>query len=102
MKLTTALPFTLTLGLLAVPATAQQQLLPYLPEDTFMVMSVPDINASMVDFERMPLAKIWREEEVKKFLADAQTQLQAKFDAMMKEAEEMHSKGAFPVDPRSS
>jgi hypothetical protein len=100
MKLTTALPFALTLGLLAVPATAQQQLLPYLPEDTFMVMSVPDINASMVDFEQMPLAKIWREEEVKKFLADAQTQLQAKFDAMMKEAEEMHSKGAFPVDPK--
>src|SRR5262249_52125232 len=55
--------------------------------------------ASIGRFAEMPLAKIWREEEVQKFFADARNLVKAKIDGALEQARQMRDKGAFPVDP---
>ena len=100
----------LTLGLLATPLAAQQptrvpqatpaqRLLPFLPEGTLMAISVPDLDSSIAEFADMPLAKMWREQEVQNFVGDARTLAKQQLDKLLAQAKEMHSKGAFPVDP---
>ncbi len=87
-------------GLLASVAPAQQpSMVPYLPAETLMTMSMPDFDASMADFQSMPMAKIWREEEVQNFFQGAREMLQQKIDEAMGQAREMHEQGAMPVDP---
>ena len=57
--------------LLSLPATTQKRSIqPYLPESTAMVMSFPDINASLRELQQMPLAKMWGEDELQDFVAD--------------------------------
>lgn len=93
------LTLALTCSLLSVSILAQQPLLPFLPADTLMAVSVPNLEATMASMSEMPLAKIWREEEVQKFLGDAREMLKTRIDEMLREAKQMHEQGAFPMDP---
>lgn len=85
--------------LLLAPVAAQGSILPYLPKDTMLAMAAPDLSASMADFTKMPLAKMWAEQEVQAFFADVLELARKKIDEGMKQAKEMHSQGALPVDP---
>src|SRR5690606_30244460 len=54
-----------------LPLNAQSPLPPALPDDTLVLVSFPDLRASLQEFQQMPLAKMWREPEVQDFFADA-------------------------------
>lgn len=88
----------LLLTLLA-PVAAQGSILPYLPKDTIIAASAPDLEMSMSDFAKMPLAKMWAEEEVQTFVADVKAMLGKQIEEGMAQAKEMHAKGALPVNP---
>lgn len=79
--------------------TAQPSILSYLPKDTILAIEVPDITSTIADFQKMPLAKIWHEEEVQQFVQDLVNMAKGQFDKYLAQAKEMHAKGAFPVDP---
>lgn len=85
--------------LLLAPVAAQGSILPYLPKDTMMAMGAPNLSASMAEFAKMPLAKMWAEQEVQAFFADVMELARKKLDEGMKQAKEMHAQGALPVDP---
>lgn len=87
------------LALFSVPIAAQEVVLPYLPKDTMMAVSVPDLPTSMAEFGSMPLAKMWAEEEVQSFLADVMAMAKKEIDKAMAQAKEMHQQGALPVSP---
>jgi hypothetical protein len=91
--------FVGAVSLFAVPVAAQGSILPFLPKDTVMAVSVPDLATSMGDFANMPLAKMWREEEVQNFLADAKERVNQEIAKLLDKAKEMHKAGQFPVDP---
>ncbi len=92
-------PVLMAAALAALPLTAQSSILPYLPKDTMMVVEAPDLAGSMADFGKMPLAKIWHEEEVQQFVQDLVDMGKGQFDRHFKQLKEMHAQGAFPVDP---
>ncbi|GAB4135946.1 MAG: hypothetical protein Fur0037_00050 [Planctomycetota bacterium] len=81
------------------PLSAQERVLPYLPRDTILAFSVPDLTASMERFASMPLAKIWREPDLQNFLADGMSMLREKIEEGLGRLEEMHAAGQLPVDP---
>jgi len=87
------------LWLAAVPVVAQGQVLPYLPKTTVLAITAPNITSSVAKFQKMPLAKMWAEQEVKNFTADLKSFLEKKFDEMMAQGKQMHSEGELPFDP---
>jgi len=86
-------------ALLLAPVFAQSSILPYLPADTVMAVSVPDLPTSVREFAHMPLAKMWAEEEVQTFFADALRMAKQHIDQGLAQAREMHKAGQLPVDP---
>lgn len=97
MKLISTCSLT-AIALMAAPLTAQG-ILPFLPKKTIMAVSVPDISMSVAEFQEMPLAKMWAEEEVQTFLADIMEMAQEQIDEQMEQAREMHEAGLLPIDP---
>ena len=95
MKLISTCSFA---AILAAPIAAQG-VLPYLPKDTLLAMSAPDLSVSMAEFKQMPLAKMWAEEDVQTFFADVLAMAQEQMDEGLKQAKEMHDAGALPIDP---
>lgn len=94
------LPFlALTASLLALPASAQQSIVPYLPPNTVVAFSAPDLATTLREFGNMPMAKMWREEEVQKFVADLSDMVKAKIGEGIAQLRELHSQGQFPLDP---
>ena len=95
------LPIPCLATLLAVAsATAQDRsILPYLPKDTVLAVAAPNLTTSIEEFGKMPLAKMWREEEVQAFLADVKELVKKQFEEGMARAKEMHAQGALPFDP---
>ena len=87
-----------SIAVLAAPVAAQG-ILPYLPEKTMMVASAPDLSMSIAEFQEMPLAKMWAEEEVQTFIADVREMAMGYIDEGLAQAKEMHAQGALPVDP---
>ena len=89
------------LVLLTVPVAAQgsTSILPYLPKDTMMAIAAPDLAMSISELSKMPLAKMWAEEDVQAFFADVKEMALKQFDQGMKQAKEMHAQGALPFDP---
>ncbi len=83
----------------AAPAIAQESILPYLPKETMVALVAPDLAASAAQFQQMPLAKMWGEEEVQNFFADLQDMVAKQVEAAMAQAKEMHAQGNLPVDP---
>jgi len=88
-----------SLALLAAPVAAQGSILPYLPKDTIVAVAAPDLATTMAEFQQMPLAKMWAEQEVQTFVADLKAMVAKKLDEGMAQAKEMHAQGALPVDP---
>jgi hypothetical protein len=84
---------------LGLAATAQTAVLPYLPKDTIIAVSAPDLATSMLRFQQMPLAKMWAEEEVQNFVADLEAMIHGKIEELLKQGREMHAQGQLPVDP---
>jgi hypothetical protein len=89
------------LVLMTVPVAAQgsTSILPYLPKDTMMAIAAPDLAMSISELSKMPLAKMWAEEDVQAFFADVKEMALKQFDQGMKQAKEMHAQGALPFDP---
>lgn len=85
--------------LAAAPLAAQTSILPYLPKNTLMAMSAPDLNGSMADFAAMPLAKMWAEDDVQAFFAEVKTMVGKQIEKGMAQAKEMQAQGALPFDP---
>ncbi len=85
--------------LLGLPLAAQESIVPYLPKDTLMVMSAPDLQGSMDRFAQLPMAKMWAEDEVQKFVADLREMGEKMFAQQMDQAKQMHAEGQFPIDP---
>lgn len=83
----------------AAPVLAQGSILPYLPKHTILAVSAPDLAKSLDEFHRMPLAKMWAEQETQNFLADAIALAKKKIDEGLAQAREMHAQGALPVNP---
>ena len=81
----------------ASPSTPS--LLPYLPEGTVMAVSMPDLKTSMAEMAQMPIAKMWNEPDVQKFVAPLMAMVQEQVDQMMTQGKEMHASGQLPVDP---
>ncbi|MEO6596043.1 MAG: hypothetical protein ABIP94_14940 [Planctomycetota bacterium] len=98
MKLS-LLPSLASVVLLAMPVAAQGSILPYLPKQTMVAFSVPDLSISIAEFANMPLAKMWAEEEVQNFLADVKAMVGKEIAKGMAKAKEMHEQGALPIDP---
>ena len=98
MKLS-PLPALTAIALFAVPVIAQGGILPYLPEQTTLAISVPDLPMSLGEFQKMPLAKMWAEEEVRNLLADVKELVAKKYAEGLAQMKEMHAQGALPIDP---
>ena len=90
-----------TLAVFAAPIAAQQSMLPFLPKGTMAAVSAPDLKASMAEFQQMPLAKMWREEEVQNFFADLKEMVGQQIEMGMTQAKQMHAQGALPMDPET-
>ena len=97
MKLISICSLT-TIALMAAPVAAQG-ILPYLPKDTMMAVSAPDMSMSLAEFRQMPLAKMWAEDEVQTFFADVMEMAKEQIDEQLKMAKEMHEAGNLPIDP---
>jgi hypothetical protein len=98
MKLS-KLPVLASLVLFGAPVLAQGSILPYLPKDTMMAVSAPDLGTSLAEFQKMPLAKMWAEQEVQNFVADVREMVSKQIEQGLAQAKEMHAQGALPVDP---
>lgn len=88
-----------TIALLSAPAFAQNSVLPYLPRNTLMAISAPDLATTMTEFQRTPLAKMWHEDEVQTFFGDALEYAKEMMDQQMGQARQAHENGQFPVNP---
>lgn len=86
-------------ALLLAPLAAQGSALPYLPKNTLMAASVPDLPTSMAEFQSMPLAKMWAEPEVQAFVGDLMKMMRKQVDEALAQAREQHKQGGLPVDP---
>ncbi|MFO1076544.1 MAG: hypothetical protein U1E73_02325 [Planctomycetota bacterium] len=87
------------LALVLAPIRAQDSIVPYLPKDTIFVAAAPNLSAMAAEFDKMPLAKMWHEQEVQTFLADALEFAKAQFDKGLDQARQAHAQGELPVDP---
>ncbi|MFT4515167.1 MAG: hypothetical protein ACI89X_000016 [Planctomycetota bacterium] len=97
MKLISTCSLT-AIALMAAPLTAQG-MLPYLPKKTIMAVSVPDLSMSVAEFQQMPLAKMWAEDEVQTFFADVMEMAQEQIEEQLEQAREMHKAGHLPINP---
>ena len=86
------------LAVLSAPMAAQG-MLPYLPKKTMMAMSAPDLAKSMAEFQQMPMAKMWAEDEVQAFIGDVMEMAMEGLDQGMGEMRDMHDAGMLPISP---
>jgi hypothetical protein len=87
------------LFLATAPVVAQGQVLPYLPKTTVLAITAPNITSSLARFQKMPLAKMWAEQEVQNFTADLKSFLEKKLDELMAQGKQLHADGELPFDP---
>ena len=80
-------------------AAATPSLMPYLPEGTVMAVSMPDLKTTMGEMAQMPIAKMWNEPDVQKFVAPLMAMVREQMDQLMAQGKEMHASGQLPVDP---
>lgn len=85
--------------LLGLPLAAQESIVPFLPKDTLALVTMPDLAGSIERFSQMPLAKMWAEDEVQKFVADLREMGEKMLHQQLEQAKQMHAKGDLPVDP---
>ncbi|HEX6812582.1 MAG TPA: hypothetical protein VF384_13230 [Planctomycetota bacterium] len=88
-----------SIALFSVPVFAQGGILPFLPEQTTFAISTPDLPMSLAEFGKMPIARMWAEEEVQNLVADIKELVTKKYEEGLVKLKDMHAKGALPVDP---
>ncbi len=87
------------LGLAAAPVQAQKDFKRSLPESTIFLASAPDLPTAIEQFKKTELYKIWGEEEVQDFLADALDMAKKQFHQLVAQGKAMYKQGSFPIDP---
>jgi hypothetical protein len=83
----------------AASAQARKSVKEALPANTLVYFSVPDLDRSFEEFQKAPLFKIWREEEVQEFFKQPLAMAKEKIDEGLGMWREMHKAGKVPVDP---
>ena len=87
-------------GVAAVAAPrAQDPFKAALPESTSLYVAAPNIKRWFEGFKNTALYKIWREEEVQEFFADALAELDKQVTQGLGMAKAMHEQGQLPIDP---
>lgn len=89
----------LALSGLAGLAPAQNPFVKALPAGTIGYVSMPDVRASLAELRSMPIGKMWREQEVQDFVADAMSTVEAMWEEGMSEARAQFEAGMLPFDP---
>ncbi|GEM_PF-2074866 len=87
------------LGLALTPVQAQKNFKKSLPKSTLILASAPDIPSAIEQFKKTEIYKVWEEEEVQDFLADALEMLQKRFAERLGQFKEMYKQGMLPLDP---
>ncbi|MBL9079288.1 MAG: hypothetical protein JNL08_17435 [Planctomycetes bacterium] len=87
------------LAIALAPLAAQTSVLPYLPKNTIVAVSAPDLVTSLDEFQKMPLAKMYAEEEVQNFLADLKERAAKEIEKVLAQGREMHAQGQLPFHP---
>lgn len=94
-----SLGFALPLLLLA-PASAQKSTLKRaLPTTTIAYVAFPDLDASIAEFRKTPLGRMWAEKEVQDFFADGIKAIEAHWQKGLKQAQKAHESGMLPFKP---
>ncbi len=93
---------SLALGLLLAAGSlpAQKALLDLkskVPPGTLLYVSLPNLPQSYQDFQSMPLAKLWREQEVQEFLAQPLAFAKTQWAMALKQIQAAHEAGILPV-----
>ena len=102
LALSLVAPAVLTQGAVLAQGTSLSQksdLKRALPAGTIVFVSMPDIDASVAEMGSTPLAKIWHEEEVQAFFADAQKMVKKEWEKALVKAREAHEAGMLPFKP---
>jgi hypothetical protein len=84
---------------LAGLASAQNPFVKALPSGTIGYVSMPDIRTSMDELRTMPIGKMWQEQEVQDFVADAMRTVEAMWEQGMTDARAQFEAGMLPFDP---
>ncbi len=87
------------LGLAVAPVHAQKNFKRSLPKSTLLLLSAPDVPTAIEQFKKTELYKVWQEEEVQDFLADALEMAKKRFDQQVAQFKEMYKQGMLPIDP---
>lgn len=88
-----------SLALFCAPLAAQGSVVPYLPKNTLVAISAPDLKTTMEEFQQSAIAKMWHEEEVQTFFGDLLEFAQMQIEEGKAQAKAMHEQGALPIDP---
>ncbi|MEY2982439.1 MAG: hypothetical protein RL562_2666 [Planctomycetota bacterium] len=91
--------FLVALSGLAGFAPAQNPFVKALPPGTIGYVSMPDIRTSMAELRTMPIGKMWQEQEVQDFVADAMSTVEAMWEQGMTDARAQFEAGMLPFDP---
>lgn len=95
-----ALVFLLGAGTLVAPVIAQKSALKKaLPANTILFVSAPDLDRSIEEMMEMPLARMWREQEVQDFFGDLLKLAEKKVEEGLEQGRRAHASGEFPFDP---
>ena len=89
----------LALSGLAGLAPAQNPFVKALPAGTIGYVSMPDVRASLAELRTMPVGKMWQEQEVQDFVADAMSTVEAMWEQGMADARDQFEAGMLPFDP---
>jgi hypothetical protein len=87
------------LGMAVAPVQAQKNFKRSLPKSTLLLFSAPDVPTAIERFKKTEIYKIWQEEEVQDFLADALEMAKKRFDQQLGQFKEMYKQGMLPIDP---
>ncbi len=87
------------LGLAVAPVRAQKDFKRSLPKSTLIFLSAPDVPSAIAQFKKTEIYKVWQEEEVQDFLADALDMAKKRFDQQVAQFKEMYKQGMLPIDP---
>jgi hypothetical protein len=91
--------FLAALSGLAGLAPAQNPFVKALPAGTIGYVSMPDVRASLAELRSMPVGKMWQEQEVQDFVADAMNTVEAMWEQGMADARDQSEAGMLPFDP---
>ena len=99
VRRTRALTLSFACALAIAPIAAQGSFKSALSKDTILLISAPNISASLAEMREMPLFKIWAEQEVQDFFADSLQMGAAYWEMALEQGRAMHEQGMLPFSP---